>query len=46
VALLAEAEADAPAAGELPLILHGLAEDEVAGSVAFLEAALARTGQR
>jgi GFO/IDH/MocA oxidoreductase family protein len=34
----------ADAAGDVPLILHGLAEDEVAGSVAFLEATLTGAG--
>lgn len=33
----------ADAAGDVPLIMHGLAEREVPGSVAFLQAALART---
>lgn len=33
----------ADAAGDVPLIMHGLAEREVPGSVAFLRAALART---
>jgi sugar phosphate isomerase/epimerase len=31
------------AAGEVPLILHGLAESDVPGSIAFLQATLART---
>jgi sugar phosphate isomerase/epimerase len=34
------------AGGDVPLIMHGLAEAEVADSRAFLQAALARTGVR
>ena len=33
------------AGGDVPLILHGLAEDEVAGCVAFLRDSLARTAR-